>query len=147
ARSLSTARRAPGDKSMDEEENDDELGGLSEALRSFGSTTAEAQEEARGILQRYREFEDDDSPEVSILERMRDDAEEVRSILSQVREKIARQRYNPGEMLLAASSALGRPTKFGTLGEMMSNVSGALMEPLARREQFNRDRESDLAEL
>lgn len=72
-------------------------------------------------------------------------AETARSNLRQARARILERKYNKALPLLAASAALGAPTRTGSMGETFSNLSSSLMGPLREQQTFERQRDVDLA--
>lgn len=136
---------------MDEEEDlFGEEGTLTELLTDAlgGGPTPEAIGQATGILDNYeRDYQSAQAASRGFIEQLRKSADERKRVLTEAREKILRQRYNPGEALLAVSQALAQPTRSGTIAEAMGNVSGALRDPLARRREFDRNREAAISEL
>lgn len=136
---------------MDEEDDDMSSGTLGSLAGLVGTTSPEGQREALRILQNYSDDEESGvDPEEEILAKMRKNADEVRAALQRARQRLVSQRYNPGEALLAASAALGQPTthggRSGTL-EAFANAMGAIRDPLARRSEFNRQRDSSMLDL
>lgn len=118
---------------------------LSSILMQNMTTTPEARAWAEKIL--TEQMSDKTDYWNNLLQGKKDNAEQVRQALRTARERLQAQEYNRGEMLLAASQALGAPTRTGALGETASNVFGALREPLAKRREFSRNRDSALTEL
>jgi hypothetical protein len=106
------------------------------------STTVEAQEYSRKILDREMAG-GRGTLEQGLLTKMEQNAEQARVALRAAREKLLARRYNPGEAWLAASAALSRPSKFGTLGEAAGKLSSGLLPVLQKRNEFdlNRDKE------
>lgn len=109
------------------------------------TTTPEAQEFSRRILE--QSLDPTGAPESRAIQAKRQQAEQVRQALRKARETLLAQDYNRGDILLAASQAMGQPTRTGALGETAANVFGAIREPLAARRKFGRDRDAALAEL
>lgn len=128
------------------------LGQLDPSTALFGilaqqyTTTPEAQNYSRRILNEML-AEQGAAPESTALSAMRTQAEQVRAALRAAREKVLKQEFNRGDALLAVSAALGRPTRTGSLGEVIGNVSEALREPVAKRREFERSRDEAVSEL
>ena len=68
------------------------------------------------------------------------------ALLSAARDRIRQQRVGPSqaEQLLAIASALGRPTKSGSFGETMGNLSGALLEQATAKRSAEDERQAML---
>jgi len=116
-------------------------------MAAFGRfTTPEAQQYSKDILDELLASRRQPSSSTAI-DAMKLQAEQVRKALRNARERLESQEYNKGELLLAASQAMGAPTRTGALGETVSNVFGAIREPLAQRRQFERDRDESYREL
>ena len=111
------------------------------------TTTPEAQEYAKGILDRIKDRISSGPEDSPVLGKMRAQSEQVRRALEAARQRLLAQNYNPGDALLAASQALGSPTRTGTIGETFGNLAGALREPLAKQGEFNRQRDTALSQL
>src|ERR1041385_5548518 len=130
-----------------------ELAGLSElggALSMGMYGTESGHKAAQGVLDSYMKKyggEDADAPEKQFINQMKESSAQVQAALRKARERLIAQRYNPGELLLAASAGLGKPTRTGSIGETFSNLSEAMQGPLARKNQFERERDSDLLKL
>lgn len=71
-------------------------------------------------------------------------AEQARQNLREARQKIMARKYNNAIPLLAASAALGAPTRTGSFGESFGNLSAALIEPLREKQAFERQQADDL---
>jgi hypothetical protein len=69
---------------------------------------------------------------------------DARRALQQARESIQSRKYNRAHALLAASAALGAPTRAGSTAESFGAMAGALRGPLAEREQFEQQQVKDL---
>lgn len=114
----------------------DELdtGTLAQALGGmYGPATAEAQRAALDILKAHEtQMKSGVQPEDEILGKMRASADEVRAALKSARARLMSQRNDRTEAMLAISAGLGRPTRFGTIGEAFGNMSEAL-QPVVRR--------------
>lgn len=115
-------------------------------LGNYGTTTNAAKLQAQSYLDKMLAAQGAPA-ESSALARKKAQTTAVRAALKMAREKLVAQEYNRGDALLAASAALGSPTKFGTIGETMGNVSQALREPIANRRKFSRDRDEQLSQL
>src|SRR5262245_1167606 len=111
------------------------------------TTTPEAQNYAKGILERIQKQIEGSPEESPVLGKMKEQANQVRQALESARRRLLAQNYNPGDALLAASQALGSPTRTGTIGETFGNLAGALREPLAKQGEFNRQRDTALSQL
>lgn len=68
------------------------------------------------------------------------------ALLSAARDRIRQQRVGPSqaEQLLAIASALGRPTKSGSFGETMGNLSGTLLEQATAKRTADEERQAML---
>lgn len=114
---------------------------------AFGrTTTPEQQRYSRDILDDLLS-QQGEAPESAAIGAMRQQAEQVRLALRNARERLQAQEYNRGDLWLAASQALGAPTRTGALGETAANVFGALREPLQARRDWERERDDSLSEL
>lgn len=82
--------------------------------------------------------------EEKVLGNMRSQAEQVRTALRSARERLLAERYNPGQALLAASAALGAPTRTGQIGESFGAMSGALSQYAGQKGEFDRARNEEL---
>lgn len=69
---------------------------------------------------------------------------EARSALQRARESIVARKYNRAIPLLAASAALGAPTRAGSTAESFANMSGALVAPLQEKQQFEIGNQKEL---
>lgn len=76
-------------------------------------------------------------------EEVRRSVAEARAELVAARQRLAEKKYNNADTLLSMSAAFGSPTKTGGFGEVLGNVSGALIEPTRRRRQELRDDEKE----
>lgn len=121
------------------------LSSLQELLEYSSTTTPEAQEAARGILDQYMSsMQEGYAPERELISQMQSQADEVREALRQARQRVLERRRPNAELFLAASAGLGQPTRSGAFGETMGNLSSALIPALQNRRQFD---ESQSAEL
>lgn len=71
-------------------------------------------------------------------------SEQARQALQQAREQIMSRQYNKAQAWLAASAALGAPTRAGSTAESFGAMAGALREPLAARDAFNQQKTKDV---
>jgi hypothetical protein len=71
-------------------------------------------------------------------------SDDARTALRNARVAILTRKYNNALPLLAASAALGAPTRSGSFAESFGNMSQALMGPLREKEQFERERQKEL---
>jgi len=117
------------------------LSGLRDSLTEFTSpsTTPIAQRYARQILDQP----DDSKEEADLMGKVSAQAEQTRQRLRDARKRILERRYNPGLAWLAASAALGAPTRTGGIGETFGNVSRALIDPLKEKEALDDEKEAD----
>lgn len=126
-----------------EETSTDPVGGILSVLAQPHTTTREAQQMSRRILERTLSGETDGSDD-ELLSGMRANAEKARQALTAARERILKRRHSNAEAWLAAAAAFGSPTRTGAFGETLGNVSGSLIEPLRRKNQFTTDRDKEL---
>lgn len=75
---------------------------------------------------------------------MQKSAADARKALQQARESIMARQYSRADALLAASAALGAPTRSGSTAESFGNMAGALRGPLAARSAFDIQKQKDL---
>jgi hypothetical protein len=111
------------------------------------TSTPEAQEFARKILNGIMTQQGQNVSDTPVLGKMKAQAEDVRRALQVARSRLLAQNFNPGDALLAAAGAMGKPTKTGALGETASNVFEAIRDPLAKRREFERARDTGLTGL
>jgi hypothetical protein len=78
------------------------------------------------------------------LKLMSKSSEQARQALSQAREQIMARQYNKAQLWLAASAALGAPTRAGSTAESFGAMAGALREPLAARDAFSQQKTKDV---
>lgn len=71
-------------------------------------------------------------------------AEEARKALLQARESIMARKYGRADALLAASAALGAPTRAGSTAESFGAMAGALRGPLAAKRAYEEQQQKDL---
>jgi hypothetical protein len=69
---------------------------------------------------------------------------DARRALQQARESIMSRKYNKAHALLAASAALGAPTRAGSTAESFGAMAGALRDPLKEREAFEQGQTKDI---
>jgi hypothetical protein len=108
------------------------------------TSTPEAQNYARQILQGILDSQGRDVGDTPVLQKLRGQQEDYRKALETARRRLVAQHYNTGDALLAAAGALGQPTKTGALGETASNVFEAIRKPLAEKGAFERARDAGL---
>jgi len=120
-------------------DDDDEMptqqgGGALDALIN-PTTTPEAQQYARRILNRGNTYQ---QPEDDIVSQMQGNADVARSVLQQARERLLSQQYDPtnSRMWLTAAHALTAPSHGGTFAESLGNLSGAMNQEMERKQQF-----------
>lgn len=110
------------------------FGGLS------GPASAEAQQAALGVIKAHQDqLKAGVQPEDEILGKMRASADEVRAALRDARARLTARRNDRTEALLAISAGLGRPTRFGTIGEAFGNMSEALQPIVRHREDYDKE--------
>lgn len=101
----------------------------------YGPASPEAQKAALGILQDYqKQAKAGVQPEDEILGKMRASADQVRQALKDARMRLISRGNDKTEALLAISAGLGRPTRFGTIGEAFGNMSESL-QPVVRGQE------------
>ncbi len=106
----------------------------------YGPASAEAQKSALEILKAHQEqMRAGVQPEDEILGKMRASADEVRAALKSARARLMSQRNDRTEAMLAISAGLGRPTRFGTIGEAFGNMSEALQPVVRHREDYDKE--------
>lgn len=110
-------------------------------------TTPEALDYAKKILKRTVDTGPDPLEGSDYLSRVKQNSETARSALKRAREKLAAQEYGNTEAWLAAASGFGSPTKTGSFGETIGNVASNLIEPVRKRREFNKNRDSGLLEI
>jgi hypothetical protein len=71
-------------------------------------------------------------------------AENARKNLREARERILARKYNNAAALFSASSALAAPTRTGSFGETLSNLSASLAPAMRDRQEFEQRRDKDL---
>jgi len=71
-------------------------------------------------------------------------SKQARAALAKARAQIVARRYSSALPLLAISSALGKSTRTGSIGETFGNVSEALAGPLREKEAFEQARQKEL---
>jgi len=126
------------------------IGGLDPSMLMMmsmfgGTSTEESRDYSKRILDKgLAEGPDPMSKAVQAKEAQ---TAQVRAALRKARETLLAQDFNKGDLLLAASAALGQPTRSGAMGESLSNAVQAIRGPLAERRKFNRERDSALSEL
>lgn len=69
---------------------------------------------------------------------------DARKALQEARDQIMARRYNKADALLAASAALGAPTRTGSTAESFGAMAGALRGPLAAQQAFEQQKTKDL---
>jgi hypothetical protein len=126
------------------------LGGLDPTammlMSVFGNfTSPEAQEYSKRILD--ESMAQGPNPVSKAVEAKKTQSAAVRAALQKARQTLLAQDFNKGDLLLAASAALGQPTRTGSMGESLSNAVAAIRQPLAERRQFSRQRDSALSDL
>lgn len=114
---------------------------------SQGSISPEGMTYSRDLLDQIMSGRASGDAGKAILDKQRSQAEKVRAALQQARARLQAQDYNRGDALLAASAAFGQPTKTGALGEVASNVFGAIREPLKERREFERGKDEALSNI
>jgi hypothetical protein len=114
-------------------------------MGQFNTTTPEAQRYARGILDEYQEY--DFSTEEQLLDQFRETAEQSRAALRQARESVLADQYDPRQKWLAAAQGFGAPTQTGQFGETLGTVAGALRQPMAAEQEFDRQKREELLGL
>jgi hypothetical protein len=97
--------------------------------------------------QLLNEFSQPSENEKAIMGQMRSQADQVRAALRTAKERLQAERYNPGQALLAASAALGSPTRTGQIGESFGQMSGALAKYAGEKGEFDRNRDDSLSQL
>lgn len=75
---------------------------------------------------------------------MQKSSADARKALQQARESIMARQYGRADALLAASAALGAPTRTGSTAESFGAMAGALRGPLAARREFQTQKEREL---
>jgi hypothetical protein len=116
-------------------------------LTQQGTISGEGLATSQDILSELRRRLEEDATGKSLRERQRAQTAKVRQALENARQRLLAQDFNRGDALLAVSSALSKPTQFGSVGEAMGNVSEALRGPIAERREFERGRDLDLSKL
>jgi hypothetical protein len=119
------------------------LGALAALMGSFNQTTPEAQDIARGIMDRQLEG-DPFASEQGFMSDLEAQAEQTRQAIRDARAKLAAKKYSKARMWLAASEGLGAPTKSGAFSESMSNLAGRLNPEITARDEFNINRDAEL---
>lgn len=139
----------------DVDEADDIGGGAlsmdpSQLMMSLFLNANTASPESKAFAQKYLDQTTEDlrKPAASgALTAMHTQAEEVRAALKRAQERLQAQPYPGSSPWLAASEALGRPTKSGSMGESMSNLSGALRSDQLKRLEYERNRNEEMSKL
>lgn len=75
---------------------------------------------------------------------MQKSSADARKALQDARESIMARQYGRADALLAASAALGAPTRTGSTAESFGAMAGALRGPLAARREFETQKQKDL---
>lgn len=123
------------------------LGPLGALFSSMNSTTTEAKQVARGILERNEQYESETPDEVEILGALQSNAEAARQALREARQRLIQQRINPAGAWLAASAALGAPTRTGGLSESFGRMSESLIPYVNAKEELERSKSTGLLDL
>lgn len=106
----------------------------------YGPASAEAQKQALGILKAHQtELAAGVQPEDEIVGKMKQSADDVRAALKDARMRLINRGNDKTEALLAISAGLGRPTRFGTIGEAMGNMSEALQPVVHNQESREKE--------
>jgi hypothetical protein len=71
-------------------------------------------------------------------------SEAARKALTDARQSIMARHYSRADALLAASAALGAPTRAGSTAESFGAMAGALRGPLAAKREFETQQQKDL---
>lgn len=116
-------------------------------MLSSGSISKEGLDYSKDLLESIRTSRADGSAGRSVVDMQKAQAAKVRQALQMARQRLQAQDYNRGDALLAASEAFSKPTRTGALGEIASNVFGAIREPMAKRKEFERGRDEALGQL
>jgi hypothetical protein len=72
---------------------------------------------------------------------MANSSEQARKALQQARTQIMARQYNKAQLWLAASAALGAPTRSGSTAESFGAMANALRGPLAERDALEREKQ------
>lgn len=75
---------------------------------------------------------------------MQKSAADARAALQEARNSIMARQYSKADALLAASAALGAPTRAGSTAESFGAMAGALRGPLAAKREFQTQQQKDL---
>jgi hypothetical protein len=78
------------------------------------------------------------------LKLMAKSSEQARQALQQARQTILARKYNRAIPLLAASAALGAPTRAGSTAESFGAMAGALTGPLREKQAFEQANQKEL---
>lgn len=108
-------------------------GGLSQSAPS-----AEGLKYARQAVERYYSGNTAMNQQMGALQKQQQDrANQARDVLRQARAQLAAKKYNNAPLWLAASAALGAPTRTGSFAESVGNMSGALIPQLKERREWD----------
>lgn len=127
-------------------QQDPATAGLLQALTSQYTTTPEAHEQARKILEQYY-GPDAYKAEEGLLEQMRETAESSRQTLKDARARLLAKEYDPTQMWFNLAGAFGKPTQTGAFGETLGNVGQTMGQEVGRKREFERGREAELLGL
>lgn len=72
---------------------------------------------------------------------------DARAALQRAREQMVERRYSRALPLLAISSALGKPTRTGSIGETFGNVSEAISGPVREKQAFEQMKQKEMLGL
>ena len=120
--------------------------GMLQFLTSQYTTTPEAQNRARQILDRYESGEQF-SGENSLLEDLQHAALSHQQALIDARERLSQSSYDPKLKWLQLAAAFGSPTRTGGFGETLGNAASALAQARQGESEFGRQKETDLLNL
>lgn len=119
---------------------------LLQLLTQQYTTSPEAQQEAREILERYQSGEPF-AAEEELLGKFRETAESSRQALREAREKVLGRKRDPSAMWFRLAQAFGRPTQTGAFGETLGFVGEALADERAARSEGAQQQQMQLLEL
>jgi hypothetical protein len=135
---------------MADEYDDDDYSGGRSPLALVGMqeqyTTPEALAYARKILGRTVDNPSSAGTD-AYLNKVKSNADSARMALRNARKHLAAAKYGNSEQWLAASAALGAPTRTGHFGEALGRVPGALIEPRRRQREWNEGRDKGVLDL
>lgn len=108
------------------------------------TTTQEAHDYAKRILDKYMVAESDSGAATSaLMDKYASSTDKAKQILAQAQQKLTDRQNSGADLWLQIGKALGAPTRTGSFGEGISNVAGGVQDALQQGDQ----RQKELTQL